>query len=176
MKRILIASILGLAISTMTTYGQAGILFEVYAGVQWTNDPAWAPPGRAGSLIEFSDGLVANLLWQLGSMTGDAGLRVPVGLPSPGDIMGPVVVIPTPGYGGGPITLTVQAWTGADYASATARGSLSWMIPALPTGPEIPATPLDMPGPLIVQYIPEPSVLALIGLGMGTALIARRRT
>jgi hypothetical protein len=175
MKRNLVASVLGLAASAVVAYGQSAVLFDNYLSgqpVQWTSDAAGAPPGRAGSLVEFADGFVANLLWQFGTTTGDAGLRVPVGLPAPGYFSGPMVSIT--GYSAPSfITFTVQAWTGMDYASSTARGSLSWIEPSLSPGP---VNPLNMPGPLIVQYIPEPSVLALTGLGLGAALIARRRS
>jgi hypothetical protein len=151
------------------------VIFDNYldpsAPVQWTGDPSLAPPGRAGSLVVLEDGIVANLLWQFGSNSGDAGLRMPVGDP-PGFFGGGAVIL-LPGYSSpAPITFTVQAWAGVDYASATARGSVTWTEVLLSPG----QNPVSMRYPLIVQYVPEPSVLALIGMGIGALLIARRRT
>jgi hypothetical protein len=173
MKRALVASVLGLAASAVVAYGQAHVVFENYSSgqpVEWTSNPAGAPAGRAGSLVEIGDGFVANLLWQFGSTSGDAGLRVPVGWPAPGYFSGPMV--PIPGYTG-PwfITFTVQAWTGADYASSTARGSLTWSEPFFSPGP---GGSLNLPGPIIVQYVPEPSALALMALGIALIAGARR--
>jgi hypothetical protein len=177
MKRALIASVLGLAASACVAYGQAYVVFDNYLSgqpVEWTSNPAGAPAGHAGGLVEIGDGFVANLLWQFGSTSGDAGLRVPVGWPAPGYFSGPMV--PIPGYTGSSfITFTVQAWTGADYASSAARGSLTWSEPFLSPS-QLPGGYLNMPGPLIVEYIPEPSVSALLALGIAAIAGARRRT
>jgi hypothetical protein len=195
MKRILIASILGLSALIFTAYGQAqpvAILFDNYSTynpiyysptpVIWTTDASRAPAGRAGSLVTGADGIFANLLWTFGAVTGDAHLAVPVGNLEPGYFHGPVITIL--GYDGtiSPITLTVQAWAGGSYATATARGALTWtrmdMNPILPgpgPGPYPNTYYLDMPGPLVVEIIPEPSVLAIAALAFAAARIGRRR-
>jgi hypothetical protein len=165
MQRILIASLLGLSVSIASSRGQAIVLFQNYGSnpVQWTADTAAAPAGQAGLTVRAADNFRVDLQWQFGTTFGDAGLAVPVG--DGGIFLGPHVIIP--GYAASnPITFTVLAWNGTDYAHSSATGSLSWIQPNVLGNWELPA-------PLIVQYVPEPSCSALIGLGLGV-LAARR--
>ena len=183
MKRALVASILGIAASVASSYGQANILFDTYlsspfAIVQWSSNPALAPAGRAGSATTAGE-FVANLLWTYGTTTGSAGLAVPttgdVGTYGSGFIMYPNVVSTAANFPGGPINFTIQVWQGADYASAMAKGEVSWTEPSgafVPAGPASAFTAL--PGNIIVT-VPEPSTLALAGLGAAAMLIFRRR-
>jgi hypothetical protein len=79
----------------------------------------------------------------------------------------------------GPIEM--RAWIGGDgtFDGAAYRGVLSWNqlvggpIPPPPNTPQ--AVALNMPGPLVMQIIPEPSTFALAGLGAAALLIFRRR-
>ena len=170
MNRIIVASILGLISSALAAHGQAAVLFDNYGGepVRWTTDALLAPTGRAGTPVMAADNFKVNLLWQYDGFTGDAGLAVPVG--DGGYFSGPLVTLgPYPGYE--PITFTVPAWDGADYASSGATGSVTWMeailVPGPPGGFHMPA--------LYVEYVPEPSLLALAGLGIAGVVFARRR-
>ena len=167
MKRAMVASILGLVLTTSTTFGQASIQFNNYAAnpVVWTSDTALAPSGEAGNLVPLSDNFKVDLLWQYGSIYGDAMLSVPVGTPyGPGYFDGGNV-IPSPPLGPGlELTFTVLAWNGASFATSSATGSVSWTQVLGPTG-----NPLNMPT-LTVQLVPEPSVIGLGILG-GLALL-----
>src|SRR5262249_48787333 len=102
MKRALIASILGISISAGASTSPLKVYFDNYNAVpftrgnavSWTEDPALAPPSRAGQPVVPSEEFFADLVWQYGSKTGDAGLAVPT--------------ILIPGYGtgwiiGGPV-------------------------------------------------------------------------
>jgi len=189
MKRALVASILGIAASVASSYGQANIVFDTYLAVpgsfvRWTTDAAFAPAGRAGTAATAGE-FVANLLWQYGATTGSAGLAVPtsgpVGSYGPGYIRGPNVATAGNYTAVADITFTIQAWQGAsDYASALNKGSLTWTEPSTSANPFVPGGPLTtfsyMPGNIIVSLpIPEPSTLAFAGLGAAPMLIFRRR-
>ena len=172
MHRTLIASILGLAVSTLGAYGQASVLFDNYASnagqVLWTTDVSKAPTGRAGTPVMAADNFKVNLEWWTGLFHGDAGLAVPVG--DDGYFSGPVVILT--GYTApSSITFKVLAWDGTDYAHSTAAGSVTWTDPLLDP---YPAGALHMPN-LYVELVPEPSALVLAGLGAGMLLCARRR-
>jgi hypothetical protein len=84
---------------------------------------------------------------------------------------------------GDTVNFELRAWKGADYASATESGSVSWsqatgswndaaVPPAPPSGPA-----LAVPGSVLVTttVIPEPSTIALGLLGLGALLIRRRK-
>ena len=81
-----ISSIIGIAASAATSFGQANFIFETYAAasyaapqgvVTWTTDTSLAPPGKAGLAVEDSEGFKADLLWQVGTAGGDLGLAYP---------------------------------------------------------------------------------------------------
>lgn len=171
MKRILIASILSLSASVITAYGQASVMFDNYNSnpVQWTTIIPEAPMGRAGSLVAATDNFKVDLQYQVGANNFDTGLAVAVG---DGGIFNGSLV-PLLGYSPvqGSITFTVLAWDGASYASSTATGSVTWTQLITGNSPY----PLDMPT-LIVQLVPEPSVVALAGFGIAVVVFARRRT
>jgi outer membrane protein assembly factor BamB len=116
-----------------------------------------------------ADNFKVDLQWAFRSYSGDAGLAVPV--QDGGIFMGPAVVIQGPYTQPEPITFTVLAWDGVDYAHSTGTGSVTWTEPFLDPYPQ---GQLHMPT-LYVQFIPEPLVLALAGLGAAAMLIARRR-
>lgn len=139
-----------------------------------------------------SSNIHLDLLYFIGTTANPAqmtslGLSVPIN-PSLSDLFGnhgyiSGVAVDVPGYSSGPVTFMVNAWditTGADYASATAKGqSFLWQEASLTTG----ATPANffagLPGPnggvLLSVVVPEPSTFALAGLGSAALLIFRRR-
>lgn len=170
MKKLLVASILGLSTSVIPAYGQAAILFDNYNSnpVQWTMVNSEAPSGRAGSLVAAMDNFKVDLEWESGSTSFDTGLAISVG--DGGVFHGPLVPLSGP-LEPGSITFTVLAWNGASYASSTATGSVTWSQLNPGTFP----LPLDMPA-LIVQLVPEPSVITLAGLGIASVVFAGRRT
>ena len=95
------------------------------------------------------------------------------------------VVLPAPYDGSGPVFFQARAWsiypnnvtswegrfaTGAGYAGITP------IISATPaTGVAIPPVLWNQFGPLTLYAMPEPSTLALVGLGGAAMLIFRRR-
>jgi len=170
MKRNVVAALLGLAILGGTAFGQASIQFSNYGGnpVAWTSNVALAPAGEAGTLVSASDNFQVDLQWQYGTLNGDAHLAVPVGTPyGPGYFAGGNVIPSPPLSPGLQVTFTVLAWNGADFATSSATGSVSWSQVVGPAG-----NALNMPT-LTVQLVPEPSVIGLGTLG-GFALLQVR--
>lgn len=205
MKRKLIASILGIASSSAmvaSSYGQGQVIFANYAyDPGFTAAPVTyaannVPAGKAGQLVgsEFN----ADLLFSLnGGVTYSAapnsttafygsdvapgaGLGTPTGYA--GLFQGNSVLVP--GYTSGAIFFEVQAFNAATYASATVVGtSAAFSIPSLSTvGSATPVGDLFNGGAagtylqsFTVANIPEPTTLALAGLGMASLLAIRRR-
>lgn len=197
MKKVLVATILGLT-AAVSTYGQAVIRFDTYnanpyAQVQWTSDSAKAPTGRAGTLANENE-FVANLLWSYGAgITGSAGLAVPttadVGGYGSGFIMGPEISTAASFSSAMLINFTIQVWDPAyaSYAAAVAAngatGFINWdeNIPqdfidgTVGFVPTVSGGFNHLPGNIIVAQVPEPSTMALAGLGAAALLIFRRR-
>lgn len=99
-----------------------------------------------------------------------------------GEVVIPNTIITTPGGG---VTLEVRAWkaaNGASYEAAVAAngevGKSSTFTLAATGNPSAqpPGTPVDLVGlsAINMAIVPEPSTLALLGLG-ALALVARRR-
>lgn len=91
-----------------------------------------------------------------------------------GYFIGGVATIP--GYVSGPIQFQVSAFNGADYATSSVRGlSAVLNLSGIATG----TSPVGDLGPDLVAFtvstVPEPSTLALLGLGTGALLFLRRR-
>lgn len=140
----------------------------------------------ADLLFSFDGGATYTLLTQAAA---GAGSQYPTlfafGAGGDGDagnfagyFFGPSVTIP--GYASGPVTFKVEAYSGATYATSTGaniwRGqSAAFTMASIATGT---APPSDFVGlnPFTVSLtpVPEPTTLALAGLG-GLALLAFRR-
>jgi hypothetical protein len=192
MKRALIATILGLAASVASSYGQASYVFDTYFGiaavgaapsagvVQWTTTASLAPAGQAGVPVLDAAGFKGDLLWSVasgpGAGSGDLGLAIPV---TGGYIQQQTIVNFDPTYtvAGIPITFTIEAFNGASYATSTAYGSLVWTDAA----GEVPGTgakAFALTLPIVVSQaaaVPEPTTLALAGLGAAGLLMFRKR-
>lgn len=191
MKRALIATILGLAASVASSYGQATYYFDTYLTYGPASNPimwgAIAPSGLAGTVASNNQSLVADLLWQVGTASGTANL-LPVQVDQYGFIEngfsanngpGETQVIFDPTYvGGTPINFTIQVWQGANFAGATYKGSETWTDPGSAVGAGFNAfgAPAFPAGSIIVNgVIPEPTTLALAGLGAAGLLMFRKR-
>jgi hypothetical protein len=196
MKRVLITSILGLAVSVVSSYGQADYFFDTYGPVGatgaalgqgeffWNSTPALAPAGLAGLGVTAADNVFAVLNWSVASGPGaGSGSLTPVqvGLSGFPDLeaatAGEAVFDPTY-VSGTPIQFTLQYYQGANFASAPYNGSVSWTDPGMVTGAgavffDSAAFPHEQF--IISATIPEPTTLALAGLGLAGLMIFRKR-
>jgi hypothetical protein len=87
-------------------------------------------------------------------------------------------IVTIPGYVSGPITFEVVAYNGSSPATSTWRGrSGSFTMNSIATGP-LPVPSLGdngQPMPDFIVGVPEPTTLALTGLGGLVSLAAFRR-
>jgi len=194
MKKSLIAPILGLAVSVVSSHGQGSVFFDNYnsnagAGAQITYNAA--STGLSGPI----GGFTAALYYELGTATADPGndnAVVNVALSAltatgpnagltpayptsigNGYFSGPVVTIP--GYASGAVTFEIVAFNGANYQASAVRGrSGSFTETSLATG-TTPAAYFANNPTFQVFGVPEPTTIALAGLGMAGLLAFRRR-
>jgi len=180
MKKSIVASILGVVATVATiesSYGQGFVAFNNYYSV--TADQTVRLDASLGGAPVGST-FTAALLYSIGG-----GALTPVGAANGGVVafggavpagyfLGGSATIQ--GYSAGPITFQVQAYNGIDYASSTIRGQSALLNLASISTPGLPVGDL---GPGLVSFtvsqVPEPSTLALIGLGTGALLFLRRR-
>lgn len=178
-------------VSTATSFGQGSVYFanwvqsdQLYeAPISY--DPALAPAGKAGQRVGSQ--FVAQLLYAIGGnpFAVAAGSRTAF-TGTDGDnpgfagfFFGDAVVIPQ--YTTGPISFKVQAFNGADFDTSPVRGeSAAFTLASIATG-TTPVGDLFNGGVgglqgFSVALVPEPSVLALIGLGSTGLLLFRRRS
>jgi hypothetical protein len=209
MKKVLVASILGLAAGAVSSYGQGTIIFNTYgsaayAPAVWTSIVSKAPAGDAGTYVSQA-GFTADLLYSDSAGSGDTYVGTPatptvgqgitlssVAGYSGGYIQGPAVLF---AYTGGSVTFTIDVFQGASYAAASGGvnlgyGSLSWTEPAsaiatgespaglftaLPSGYSLGGGPSTSPFVVQLNTVPEPTTLAILGLGAAGLLALRRR-
>jgi hypothetical protein len=174
MKRVLVASILGLAASVASSYGQASFFFDTYS-------PAVGMQVEQGGVgVLAAQNVLTDIIWSYsgGAVTGDAGLAIPTSDTPYGNgyIIGPQFTTAANYPTGTPINFTILAWEGASYATASIKGSLSFTDSFTVGNPPakfgtygagLPGTPLNL--------VPEPTTLALAGLGAASMLIFRKR-
>jgi hypothetical protein len=183
MKRILIAAILGIAV-TSPCLGEGKVQFENYTVNNYAGAPIFYTPGV---LIPGSYGFNAELAYAFGTVSDPAGnggllpafalqgTLVPIGgiySFGPGyfcDIWDERI----PDYVSGPITFEVLAFSGASYDTSIIRGhSAAFTLPYIATGIQLNGRQLNGMQSFTL-IIPEPSGLALAGLG--ALMIYRRR-
>ena len=198
MKKLLVASILGLALNVASSFGQGYILMQNYDRVGSTPVYSGITYGiglKAGEFVgsEFS----VDLLWSdnggatysltAGSLTGIIAGSTDGGTPTTdgaGSFFGPTVTIP--GYTSGPVEFIVRAFDGTGYGSPTTSyegESAPFVINSLQTSSLGSAgdllqlngtTPTGLQ-PFTVDPVPEPSVFTLAGLGAAALMTLRRR-
>jgi hypothetical protein len=177
MKKSIVASIIGVVATVAaieSSYGQGSIFFTSYGA---STDAIVKNPSNQ----PVSAGYTAQLAYGFGTITDPAALTLS-GITQafnpavPGYFTGGIVTIP--GYAGGPITFQVLAYDGTGYGSATTTfqgTSTLFTLPSIATGTQ----PVGEFGPALlafsVQPVPEPSTLALFGLGTAALLFLRRR-
>jgi hypothetical protein len=185
MKRVLVATILGIA-AAASTYGQGKINFDTYAANNYGADGPGAVvvTQTPGGALVVGTGWNVQMAYILGSASDAAGT---------GDLVGPwllnaAVIAPSfnangqiqagiytlPNYSAGSITMEMLVFNGSSYAASTFRGhSAAFTMASIATGPTPPGTPDGLAS--FVVLVPEPSTFALAGLGAAALLIFRRR-
>jgi len=178
MKRTILAIALGIASSVSPSYGQGSIFFNNYGA---TTDAmvTFYEPGSPRHGQGVGHGYTAQLRYGLGTITDPAqlmlsGITQPFNPAIPGYFTGPIVTIP--GYAGGPITFQVLVFQGPSWLLAfDAQGSSElFTLPSIATG----TTPVGEFGPALKPFtvaLPEPSSIALVGLGLASLLVYRWR-
>jgi hypothetical protein len=170
MKKALIASMLGIAASAMTSFGQGHISFDNYVTFGSTGAPIRL--NTTGNPLVPTGGSV-QLWYQLGtaadaSATGTLLGTTTFGSGGTGAGYYNGGFLDVLNYVSGNISFTVVA-TSPGYAGKSSTLVLS----TIATGPATP-TELDIPS-FNLDPVPEPSTFALAGLGSAALLIFRRR-
>jgi hypothetical protein len=199
MKKTIVMAALGLAASAVSSFGQGSVIFSSYSANGTAGVATYL--GLAGSSTTIPSSFHADLYAFAGAVsdpvntslaTGPGSITaIPLGLTDL-NVTGVtynqsyaglnyfnsgVVTTPTPTGAG--ITFEVVAFNGSTYANSTIRGrSGSFTMASLNAAP----APLNHLGdngqPFPVMYVtsvPEPTTLALAGLGGLASLIALRR-
>jgi len=174
MKRALVATLLGLAASVATSFGQGSIQFDNYinnggAGTQLflVGGPGdgQALPSAFQAHLWYSLGTVADPV-ATGTMISSINMNQ-----GPGYFSGGAVVIPN--YVSGPITFRITTDGTFSAGNPYAGASAVWTLPSIATGSAIPGF-TDFAAFATIP-VPEPSTFALAGLGSAALLIFRRR-
>jgi len=199
MKKSVILAILGLSVAAVSSYGQGTIAFNTYGAasgngiiVTFGNGPllgTTAGPGSAftGELL-FSTTLINDSAttaltannplsggWTVASTaafdTGAAG--GPGGF---GYVAGPNFSFAGPG-GAGPFYFEIAAYNGASYGAGTYAGHSATFQATLVTGTTLPDPNQlnNLQSFAVFQTVPEPTTIALGGLGLAALLVARRK-
>ena len=194
------AGLIGLAASS---YGQGQIFFNTYASAGYypvtysaqaqtaLGVGLGAAPNVSVELGYFIGTATAGSVFTLLSSTiqavgtstaPSAGGSGPV---CAGFVQGGVVSGGIPGYSSGPISFEILAWVasgsgslGGTYATSGYHGSFSWTEASINSGASTPAAyfkNLSGNAVLTPTAVPEPTTLALAGLGGLASLIMLRR-
>lgn len=192
MKKSIIIAAFGIVVGVASSYGQGSIVFSSYVadGLSGATTKLFGSSTLLGNTYQaalyYSIGTVAdavdnNSTVSISSLPTGFTLLTGVtaqfatGSATAGYFDGPAVVIP--GYVSGPISFEVVAYNGSDFNSSTIRGrSGAWTEPSISTGSTPAGNFTAMPNMFVAPVtVPEPSTLALAGLGGLGMLLAFRR-
>jgi hypothetical protein len=193
MKKSVILAILGIGAATVASYGQGSIAFNTYnaqanAGIYTTfgNGPSvgtglgstftgvllWSTtnPNDAATTAGTANAPL-NGIWNVGpSALFDTG-----NAPLPGYVAGANLDIAA--AVGQALFFEIAAYNGASYGAGTYAGHSASFAATLATGANAPtADQIDAMAPFqVFQTVPEPTTMALGGLGLAALLVARRK-
>lgn len=187
MRKDLILAVLGMALVTSVSYGQGYVLFSSYVA----NNTVGATTTVFGHLVDSS--FKAQLYYAYGTVVDAVDISslssvssLPTGLTLLNGVVATYATgvatagyfnygnVQIPGYTSGPISFEVVAYNGSDYATSTIRGrSGAFTMAGIATGANPPDFLDGMPN--IVIGVPEPTTIALTGLGLASLALIRRR-
>jgi hypothetical protein len=199
MKKTIVMAVLGLAASAATTFGQGLATFDSYASSIATS---FGSDQGANAGNALSSGFTASLVYSLSavvqgaSAVGDttlaAGLLQAYQMPDAANSAnGPLAAsyygagyftgsgnsadLRLASYSGSALVyMEVIAYNGTTYANSTIRGHSAIFSESLATGINSPSDVAFTPFS-VVTAVPEPTTMALGGLGLAALLVARRK-
>jgi hypothetical protein len=175
-KSLVLAAVLA---ATISSYGQGVIVFNTQVTGQRITGPGGNLAGAAYSAQLYGSATEGGSLEAIGKSYGfRSGVNA-------GYVSVPAAEQPTTvpsASNGGPSWLQIRAWDAvyASYDAAVAAGGLAgasavWTQDTAATAAQPPEPPPNISGFVGFQIVPEPSVLALMGVGAAALLFRRRK-
>lgn len=204
MKKAIVLSLIGLAASVATTFGEIGqLVFETYAS---STPTTYVNLDNGATIFPFpaGAGITAALLYSFTPLSQAAGYDLPVAGFSPAyqmpDAANPANGLMTAlfftalddgeGYfvgsgnnadfelqsytPGTPVYFEVIAYDGSSYNTSSSRGHSAVWAQTLKVAPDAPVD-IAVPAFSVYGFIPEPATLTLGGLGLAALLFFRRK-
>jgi hypothetical protein len=163
------------AVQPLITYGagSGGTLGAPIAGAEWTIGLYFGQ----GNVVVPNDPTGFAIPSDLnGLMLLGAGAGATTGLAAPGIFAATSAFQATGAAIPGQVTFMVVAYNGTSYADSDVRGHSSAFVVIPKVGTEFPPFLGDSMNAFSVVLVPEPSTLALAGIGLAGLLAFRRRS
>jgi len=195
MKKSVLLAILGVSAGVVSSYGQGFISLDNYSsatsplitygptgggtlgsgitGAQWTVGLFFADGQSFTSSADANGTANPNSL--------DSRLILGTGPGSTAPLVAPGIFTTASSFqatiaaSGGPVTLMIVAYNGANYDASLIRGHSGAFTMTAAPGTSFPPFVGDFMNTFQVNAVPEPSTFALLGLGTGALLFFRRR-